>query len=146
MGREMVSSLRESLKDSGFEDNQKVNRGFADSPLLKMDQDQIVTRKIAELAHKGDVLALKIMRKAVDYFCLGLANIVLLFTPDMIVLSGGVMENAVLYMPTIDETIRKLDGIVPAERIQIRQAQLGSYAGLYGAAYTVLQSVSSQIG
>jgi glucokinase len=143
MGREMVSSLSEPIKESSLEGIQDVSKEFADSPLLKMNQDQIDTRKIAELAHQGDDLASKIMQKAVDYFCLGLANIIVLFTPDMIVFSGGVMENVDLYMPAVEETIRKLDGIVPAERIQIRQAQLGSYAGLYGAAYTILKKVSS---
>ena len=145
MGREMVLALRETSSGGALGEIQGAQSGFSGSPLLKMNIDQIDTRRIAELAHKGDQFALKIMRKAVDYFCLGLANIVLLFTPDMIVLSGGVMENAELYMPAVDETLRKLDGIVPASRVQIQQAQLGSYAGLYGAAYAILKKISSQV-
>jgi predicted NBD/HSP70 family sugar kinase len=57
----------------------------------------------------------------------------------MIVLSGGVMENAELFTPTLNKTLQGLEEIVPVKKVRVRQAQLGSYAGLFGAAYTILQ-------
>jgi glucokinase len=109
------------------------------SPLLKMDLDKIDARLVAEMALHDDPLAMKIMKKAAYYFSLGMVNIVLLFTPDMIVLSGGVMSSAELFMPTLMEMMQQHNVVVPADQVQIREAKLGAYAGLYGAAYTILQ-------
>lgn len=109
------------------------------SPLLKIDVEQIDARLVAKMALKGDFLAMKIMKEAAHYFSLGVVNIVLLFTPDLIVLSGGVMKNAELFMPTLREMLQQRNVVVPAAKVRIRKAKLGPYAGLYGAAYTILQ-------
>jgi len=110
-----------------------------ESALFAYQSEEIEARLIAELAKKGDPLARKIIEQAAYYFSLGIVNIIILFTPDMIVLSGGVMENAELFTPTLNKTLQGLEEIVPVKKVRIRQAQLGSYAGLYGAAYTILQ-------
>ena len=113
-----------------------------ESELMSMDEDRIDARLVAHLAKNGDLLAMKIMEKVAHYFSLGVVNIVLLFTPDLIVLSGGVMKSAELFMPSLIEVVQRFDGIVPASEVQIRQAELGAYAGLYGAAYAILQRLN----
>jgi len=109
-----------------------------DSALFDYKTDEIEARMIAGLALQGDPLALKIIDQAAHYFSLGVVNIIMLFTPDMIVLSGGVMENAELFTPRLTKTLQGLEEIVPVKKVRVRQAQLGSYAGLFGAAYTIL--------
>ena len=109
------------------------------SSLQEVDLKRIDARLVAEAALQGDLLAQKVIEKAAYYLSLGMLNVVLLFTPDMIVLSGGVMDNAELFMPTLEESIKRHNLMVPADRVAIRQAELGSHAGVYGAAYTILQ-------
>ena len=48
--------------------------------------------RLAEAARQGDPLAEEIMQHTAHYFSLGLVNIIMLFQPEMIVLSGGVMR------------------------------------------------------
>jgi glucokinase len=139
LARKMIKVFRaiEGKDDEGQSQGEVV--GIRESPLLEIDDDHIDTRTVAKLALTGDALAMKIMKKAAYYFSLGVVNIILLFTPDLIVLSGGVMESADLFMPTIMDTIQQHNVIVPADKVHIRQTELGVYAGLYGAAYTILQ-------
>jgi glucokinase len=130
-----------SYRGSGGKDGrgQAVGASLRASPLMSMDVGEIDARRVAELALKGDRLAAEIMKQAAHYFALGVLNVILFFTPDLIVLSGGVMRSAELFMPALEDMLQQRNVVVPAAKVQIRQAELGSYAGLYGAAYTILQ-------
>ncbi|MGZ9234238.1 MAG: ROK family protein [Anaerolineales bacterium] len=102
------------------------------------DPDQLAAGIIAEAARAGDPAALAIMRKVARDFSLGMINIISLFVPDVIVLSGGVMKSADLFLPTLEETLKTPNPMVPFDRVKIIPAQLGYYAGLYGGAYMIL--------
>ena len=93
---------------------------------------------VAEAARAGDPAALSIMQKAARDFSLGIVNIISFFVPDVIVLSGGVMKSADLFLPTLEETLKTPNPMVPFDRVHILPAQLGYYAGLYGGAYIIL--------
>ena len=68
------------------------------------------------------------------YLGLGLANLINLFTPDAIVLSGSIMKSSNLFLPGIRETIRQGCHFVPFEKAQLLLASLGENANLIGAA------------
>ncbi len=101
---------------------------------LNMDADSI-----AEAARAGNPAALAIMQKAARDFSLGIVNIISLFVPDVLVLSGGVMKSADLFLPTLEQTLKTPNPMVPFDRVHILPAQLGYYAGLYGGAYMILR-------
>ncbi|HVO00187.1 MAG TPA: ROK family protein [Steroidobacteraceae bacterium] len=85
-------------------------------------------------ARRGDPLAQSEVARAGRYLGIGIANLVSLFTPDAIVLSGSVMESADLFMPTIRAVVRSQCTQVPADRTDIGLAALGNEAPLIGAA------------
>lgn len=93
---------------------------------------------IAEAARTGEPAALAIMQKAARDFSLGIVNIISFFVPDVLVLSGGVMKSADLFLPTLEQTLKTPNPMVPFDRVHILPAQLGYYAGLYGGAYMIL--------
>lgn len=101
--------------------------------ILNMD-----AASIAEAARQGDKSALVIMKKAARDFSLGIVNIISFFVPDVLVLSGGVMKSADLFLPTLEQTLKTPNPMVPFESVRILPAQLGYYAGLYGGAYMIL--------
>lgn len=115
-----------------------------DSLLLELAAgrpEQIDARLVAQAARAGDALATAVMEQAAEHFSLGVANIIMLFVPDMIVLSGGVMESLDLFQPALDEMVAAIDVMVPAHQVRIVPAHLGYHAGLYGAAYAVMQKI-----
>ena len=79
-------------------------------------REGITARKICELAQTGDQVALQAVEHEAYYLGLGIANLINLFTPDAIVLSGSVMKSATLFLDRIREVIRRGCRFVPAEK------------------------------
>jgi glucokinase len=94
----------------------------------------ITAKRICELAQQGDALALQAVEHEAYYLGLGLANLINLFTPDAIVLSGSVMKSAPLFLDRIRAVIRQGCRFVPAEKTELTLASLGEDTNLIGAA------------
>jgi glucokinase len=63
-----------------------------------------------------------------------LANLINLFTPDAIVLSGSVMKSSDLFLDGVRAVIARGCRFVPAEKTEITLASLGEDTNLIGAA------------
>jgi glucokinase len=95
---------------------------------------ELSAAEICALAAHGDQRACRAVEREGYYLGLGLANLVTLFTPDAIVLGGGVMKSAHLFLDRARDVVRTLCTQVPAERTRITLASLGTDTGLAGAA------------
>ncbi len=104
------------------------------SPADYTHREGITARRICELAQQGDAIAVKAVEHEAFYLGLGLANLINLFTPDAIVLSGSVMKSASLFLDRIREVIRSGCRFVPAEKAELTLAYLGEDTNLIGAA------------
>jgi glucokinase len=89
-------------------------------------------KEVFQLAREGDACARSAVERETYYLALGLANLIALFVPDMIVLGGSVMKSIAL------EDVRKVIAqgcrFVPWEKTQLALASLGEDANLIGAA------------
>jgi glucokinase len=94
----------------------------------------ITAKRICELARAGDSIAIQVVEHEAFYLGLGLANLINLFTPDAIVLSGSVMKSAELFLEKIKALIRSGCRFVPAEKTELMLASLGDDTNLIGAA------------
>jgi len=94
----------------------------------------ITAKRIFELAQHGDSVASQAVEHEALYLGLGLANLINLFTPDAIVLSGSVMKSASLLLDRIRAVIRGGCRFVPAEKTELTLASLGDDTNLIGAA------------
>lgn len=107
---------------------------------------QGVYRAAADLcaaALAGDELARRAVEQTAHFLGLGLANLVTLFTPDVIALGGGLMQSLAQFRPGIDAMIGRMCGLVPKEKVRIVPARFGSRAGLVGAAQVGLRAIIS---
>jgi glucokinase len=98
------------------------------------DRGGISGKRICELAAQGDNLARQAVEREARYLGLGFANLINLFTPDAIVLSGSVMKSADLLLPGIRKVISEGCRFVPAEKTELMLASLGEDTNLIGAA------------
>jgi len=94
----------------------------------------ITARRIFELARDGDAWALKSVETEAFYLGLGLANLINLFTPDAIILSGSIMKSSDLFLERVRTLIRSGCRFVPAEKTELTLASLGDDTNLIGAA------------
>jgi glucokinase len=104
------------------------------APSGYLHREGITAKRICDLARQGDALAQQAVEHEAHYLGLGIANLITMFTPDAIVLSGSVMKSADLFLDRIRGVIRKGCRFVPAEKTQLTLASLGDDTNLIGAA------------
>jgi glucokinase len=112
--------------------------------LAEGDLQRIDAAIAAEAARRGDLLARGIFDRTADYIGLGLVNLILLFLPDCIVLTGGVMRSFDLMEARIRSVIGRHNIMVPADKVALRLAGLGQQAGMIGAARAAILHVDQQ--
>jgi glucokinase len=103
-------------------------------PAAERDGKAVSAREICETARKGNEFARRAVDREGRYLGLGLANLIGMYVPEVIVLGGGMMQSADLYLGKIREVIRSGCRFVPAEKTEIVLAALGEDANLIGAA------------
>lgn len=103
------------------------------SPLDEAARDSLTAKGICEMARSGDAAALRAVEQEGRYLALGIANLISLFVPELIVLSGSVLDSADLFLPEIQEYIGRHGGLVPANKVELALATLGRDAPLIGA-------------
>ncbi len=94
----------------------------------------LTAKKICELAQQGDAWAMRAVEHESRYLGIGLANLVTMFVPEVIVLGGSVMKSAALFMEGIRKMIAASCRFVPYEKTELALASLGEDTNLIGAA------------
>jgi glucokinase len=106
----------------------------ANAPVEYPHRKHLTAKRICQLAQEDDTLARQAVEREAYYMGLGLANLVNLFAPDVIVLSGSVMKSAPLFLDGIRTVICRGCRFVPFEKTEIALASLGEDTNLIGAA------------
>jgi glucokinase len=106
----------------------------ANAPAEYPHREHLTAKRICQLAQEDDTLARQAVEREAYYLGLGLANLINLFTPDVIVLSGSVMKSAPLFLDGIRTLICRGCRFVPFEKTEIALASLGEDTNLVGAA------------
>jgi glucokinase len=106
----------------------------------------LTAKKICELAQQGDDWALRAVERESRYLGLGLANLVTMFVPEVIVLGGSVMKSAVLFLGGIRKVITASCRYVPYEKTELALASLGEDSNLIGAGRVWHHRFGSEVG
>ncbi len=108
------------------------------SALRRLSGDAgISARHVIEAARGGDALALELVEEEARWLGIGFTNLLHLYSPDVLVMGGGLANGFDLLAGEIRATV--VNRAMPAYRdVPIVPAQLGSHAGLVGAASLVL--------
>lgn len=100
---------------------------------------------VARTAREGDLFAKEILAEAGRYLGIGIANVINIFNPEMVVLGGGMVNAGDLILAPARAEARKrsLSGLF--EQVEIRQATLGERAGRLGAAALVFHEEAAVV-
>jgi glucokinase len=102
--------------------------------LAPNEAEAVTAKRVCELAQQGHEVALRTVEREARYLGLGLANLITIFVPEMIVLGGSVMKSLPLFWDGIWKTIAANCSQVPFEKTIVAAASLGADAPLIGAA------------
>jgi glucokinase len=89
---------------------------------------------LGEMAQAGDAKALEFWAEYGRNLGIGLTTLIYIFTPEAIVLGGGIAASAKFFLPAAEAEIQQR--VLPSSRagLQILPAELGNQAGMVGAA------------
>jgi glucokinase len=94
--------------------------------------------EVVAAARLGDTRARQAVEETAVYLGMGLANIVSILNPEMVVLGGGVMQAGDLFLTSMRRAMTEWAQPVAAQQVRIEMTQLGDDAGLLGAARLAL--------
>ena len=114
-------------------------RGIVMSYREGRERSEVTAEQIYNDARAGDALARSVMSEMGRFLGIGMASLINIFNPEMIVVGGGVRDAWNLFIETARQEIRERAFAYPAERTQIVPSSLGDDAGMIGAAAAALQ-------
>lgn len=95
--------------------------------------DRVTPKEMAAAAQDGDAAVREAIERAAGYLGIGVANVVSVLHPDLVVIGGGVAEMGGLLLDTVREVMRRRVGMFPTDGVHIERSQLGAKAGVLGA-------------
>jgi glucokinase len=104
------------------------------SDLVGNKLENITAATVYEAVVHGDTYANEVMRETAKFLGAGVANIVNIFNPDMIVISGGVTKAGDHLFVPLRAEVRRRAFKSALDACQITAAQLPGTAGVIGAA------------
>jgi glucokinase len=102
----------------------------------------VTAEMIAVAARQGDKMACQVVAEAANYLGIGLANLVNIFNPDVIVIGGGVSKMGSMLLEPARKVVKERAFKLPSRTVRIIRARLGGNAGVVGAATYVFQEQS----
>ncbi len=99
--------------------------------------DHLTSEEVYWAGLKGDELALEVFRRMGIYLGIGLANLINILNPEMIVIGGGVMNGWNLFEKEMNHQVAERAFPLPAAQVKIVRGECGDDAGLLGAAKLV---------
>lgn len=106
-----------------------------DSIMNRTPMDQVNGRTAFDAAKKGDKAALAVVDRYEEYITEGLADMVNIFSPEILIVGGGICKEGDYLLNPIREKLKGRvfgGGLFPERKIVV--AELGNDAGLIGAA------------
>jgi glucokinase len=117
------------------EGREMVRRGVPTliAELAEGQPERVTAKLIAEAADKGDIEAQEILAEAMAYLGVGMANLVNLFNPELIVIGGGLTNMGEGLFGPVRRAIERRAFPAAAKAVQVVPAELGDDVGVLGA-------------
>ncbi len=100
--------------------------------------DKLTAAHVYEAASKGDTLANEIVRDTARYLGAGIATLLNVFNPDVVVVAGGVTQAGEALFGPLRAEVRRRAFKPAVQAVRIVPAQLTGTAGIVGAVKTFL--------
>ncbi len=104
----------------------------------RINEKSISCREIFELSYSGDHIAEKVVMENAGIIGIGIANLISIFAPEMIVLGGGMSRAKDSYISAISGSAFENSLANCRAEVRIERAMLGADASLLGSGYYAL--------
>ena len=101
--------------------------------LVGGEANRVSPQTMASAAAAGDTMVADALLQAATYLGIGVANVVTMLHPDLVVLGGGVAELGALLLDPVRRVVRERVRMFPPDDVRIEKSAVGDGAGLLGA-------------
>jgi glucokinase len=112
--------------------------------LVGGDISKVDAKVVFEAAKQGDELAKELISRLGYYFGIGLANVVNIFNPELILIGGGVAKMGDLLLQPAIKVVEERAFATSAASVEIKPALLGDDSGVLGAVAFVLNELTKE--
>lgn len=95
--------------------------------------ENLSIKKLFAAARKNDEIASQVIAETAEYLSVGVANVVNILNPEIVVIGGGVADGGSGFVETVAAEIRKRALVTAGAGLRIAKATLGNDAGFIGA-------------
>ena len=138
--------LGKNFQDFGALESVASGTGIAERARMALEGERtaeelenLVAEDVFEAAKQRQEWAWKIIDETVDYLAIAIANLAVVFDPELIILGGGVSRSADML---VDPILRRMEGTIPVLP-KLVVSSLGLRAGVMGAITNVLHNTSN---
>ena len=107
---------------------------LAAGPAIARAARAMNAESVAEAARRGDRTSINIYLEAGRMLGYGVANLVSLFDPEIVVIGGGLAKASDLFLDALRKAMKERAQPIAARRVRIVKSPLGSHANLLGVA------------
>ncbi len=94
----------------------------------------VTTAIVIEAARRGDAVAIRVLEETARYLAMGIANLIGILNPEMVVLGGSLFEASEFLLEPLRREVPEWVQPLVASQVRIELAQLGEDGPLLGAA------------
>ena len=131
-GPAIVRRARQALEEGVVSEIERLCRG---------DFNCITPQMVVEAARGGDKLAFNLMEKTGEYLGIGIANLINIFNPELIVIGAGVSRAGDLLLNSLRRTVKARTLQQSFRMVQIKTSTLNEFGGAIGGAILILKSI-----
>lgn len=103
-------------------------------PQSVLNREDLTAERVYDAGREGDELALSVFKRFGTYLGIGLANLINIIDPEIIVIAGGAVNGWDLFACDMRREVNERAVRVTAQQVKIAAAECGDNAGLLGAA------------
>jgi len=111
-----------------------AREGLPRFPQSMLNREDLTAERVYDAGRDGDELALSVFKRFGTYLGVGLANLINIIDPEIIVIAGGAVNGWDLFACDMKREVNERAVRVTAQQVKIAAAQCGDNAGLLGAA------------
>jgi glucokinase len=123
------------------EARRKISQGAQTSILdyANGNLDEVTAEAVQQAAEQGDALAEVLIARTGYYFGIGLANLINIFNPELIVIGGGLSNMGDRLLKPAFRVAEERSFRQSCQKVRFARAELGQNSGVLGAAAYALQ-------
>jgi glucokinase len=114
--------------------------------LKEIPADRIDAYEVAEAARRGDTVGIEVYLKAGRLLGYGVANLVSLFDPEIVVIGGGLAGASDLFLDTLRRAMKERAQPIAAKKVKVTVSRLGGEANLLGVAWAAMRRGYRKLG